>query len=93
MQSTVAEEKKLERTLKALGNRRRLAILKFLKREKQAPVGEIAETIRLSFKATSKHLGILATADIVDREQQSLQVFYFLSDAMPAVARHVISTL
>ena len=85
--------KELERPLKALANRRRLAILKYLKREKEASVGDIAKAIRLSFKATSKHLGILAAADIVERDQRSMQMFYRLSDNLAPAARHIISLL
>ncbi|MDP2655496.1 MAG: metalloregulator ArsR/SmtB family transcription factor [bacterium] len=86
-------EKELERTMKALANRRRLAILRFLKKEGKASVGDIAEEIRLSFKATSKHLGILLSAGIVDREQRSLQMFYILSSDLPAPARPIVSLL
>lgn len=68
--------KNLERLLKAVANRRRLAILKYLKRNKEASVAEIAEAIRLSVKATSKHLGVLAGADVVERDQRSLFAFY-----------------
>jgi len=91
-------EKDFERIMKALANRRRLAILRLLKRGDgrkggEASVGDIAEEIRLSFKATSKHLGILSAADIVDREQRSLQMFYRLSPDLPVPARAVISLL
>jgi DNA-binding transcriptional ArsR family regulator len=79
--------------MKAFANRRRLAILRFLKTTKEASVGDIAEEIRLSFKATSKHLGILLSAGIVDREQRSLQMFYHLSSDLLAPARSVISLL
>ncbi len=68
--------KELEKPLKALANRRRLAILKYLKQNREASVGEIAGTIKLSFRATSKHLGILAAADILDKEQRSHQPRY-----------------
>ena len=59
--------KNLERLLKALANRRRLEILKVLKKEREGElsVGEIAERIGLSFKATSRHLSILIGADIL----------------------------
>ncbi len=89
------EEKKLERILKAFANRRRLAILRYLKKkkEKEAVVTDIAETIDLSFKATSKHLGILFAANIVDREQRSLQMFYRLADDQPSVARALLHIL
>ena len=85
--------KELERSLKALGNRRRLTILKYLKGKKEASVGEIASEIHLSFKSTSKHLGVLAAVDIVDKNQRSLQVFYQLSKTMPISAKYTISLL
>jgi len=86
-------EKDFERIMKALANRRRLAILCFLKKASEASVGDIADEIQLSFKATSKHLGILSAAGIVDREQRSLQMFYRLSFDLPVPARAVISLL
>ena len=85
--------KNLEKQLKALANRRRLAILKYLKKVRQAPVGEIAGEINLSVKATSKHLNILAAADILEREQRSLSVFYRLSSDPSPTAKQVIDIL
>ncbi len=85
----------LERTLKALANRRRLAILGYLKQKQEATVGEIAGKIKLSFKATSKHLGILTAADIIEHEQRSLQVYYRIvfSKSLSPAARSIISLL
>ena len=71
-------EKELEKILKALANKRRIAILKFIKKSGRVSVGEIADAIKLSFKATSKHLMILSNADILEKEQISLTMFYFL---------------
>lgn len=71
--------KELERFFKALGNRRRLAILKYLKARNEATVADISVAIKISFQATSKHLGILAAADLVDKDQRSLFMFYRLS--------------
>ncbi len=84
---------KLERILKALANQRRLAILKFLKKEKEATVGDIAESIELSFKATSKHLGILLAVDIVEKKQRSLQMWYRISPAIHYVAKYISNSL
>jgi DNA-binding transcriptional ArsR family regulator len=81
------KEKELERQLKALANRRRLAILGYLKRHESAPVGDIAASIHLSFKATSKHLGILTAANILERDQRSLQMFYRIAILLPPVPR------
>lgn len=82
--------KELEKPLKALANRRRLAILKYLKQNREASVGEIAGAIKLSLRATSKHLGLLAAADILDKEQRSLAVYYHLAHPLPRTAQAVI---
>ena len=88
-----SDEKMLERDFKALANRRRLAILRLLKREMRVAVGEIAGEIKLSFKATSKHLNILYVAGLVDKEQQSLNVQYFLKDDLREPLLTVINLL
>ncbi|OGY99312.1 MAG: hypothetical protein A2945_05090 [Candidatus Liptonbacteria bacterium RIFCSPLOWO2_01_FULL_52_25] len=85
--------KEVERILKALANRRRIAIVKYLKNKRDATVGDIAGEINLSFKATSKHLCILSTADILEKEQRSLQVYYRLAGSQKPVARAIIHLL
>ena len=85
--------KELERTLKALANKRRLAILKYLKAEKEASVGDIADEINLSLKSTSRHLGVLAAVDILEKEQRSLQVFYRLSGSQKSLTKHLLTIL
>lgn len=85
--------KQFEKILKALANKRRLAIVRFLKNNPGMPVGEIAQEIKLSFKATSKHLGILSAADIVDAEKRSLQIYYSLSTQGPSLAKQIIGKL
>lgn len=67
-----------EKILKALANRRRLAIVQFLNGKHHASVGDIAEHIRLSFAATSRHLRTLAAADLIENEQVNTTVNYFL---------------
>ena len=83
------KEKEIERILKALANKRRLAIIKHLRNNRRASVGDIAEAIKLSFKATSKHLVILDHVDLVEKEQVGLTVIYFLSKE----GRSVVGTL
>lgn len=79
-------EKELEKILKALANKRRIAILKFIKKSGRSSVGDVADAIKLSFKATSKHLMILANVDILEKEQISLTMLYFLpKDSHPIV--------
>ena len=83
----------LERQLKGLANKRRLAILYFLKKRKESSVGAIAEEIKLSFKSTSRHLITLDAAGLVDKEQRNLQVFYRLADDAPPILRMVLTIL
>ena len=85
--------KDLERTIKALANKRRLAILRYLKSGGEASVGNIAAEIRLSFRSTSKHLGVLAAADIVEKDQRSLQIFYKIAPSQKPAAKYIISLL
>jgi DNA-binding transcriptional ArsR family regulator len=87
------KEKELERVLKALANKRRLAILCYLKKTPEAPVGEIADEINLSLKATSKHLKILDAIDIVEKEQRSLQMYYRLSSEQTLAAKSILILL
>lgn len=87
----MADHKKLERVLKAAANRRRFLILAYLRKKGEAPVGNIAEHIHLSFKATSRHLAVLFAADLVDRTQRSSEVFYRLSDTAHPIAREILT--
>jgi predicted transcriptional regulator len=83
----------MEKTLKALANRRRLAILKYLKNKREAWVGDIADEINLSFKATSKHLNILSAIDILEKDQRSLQMYYRIVQNQKPVVKNIISLL
>jgi len=85
--------KQLERILKALGNIRRIRILKTLTYEKELSVGGISERIELSFTATSKHLTILYRLDILDRRQKSLVVYYRIADGLSDFIKRIISTI
>jgi DNA-binding transcriptional ArsR family regulator len=86
----VAQE---ERILKSFSNRRRIAIVRHLKKGRSATVGDIADTIKLSFKATSKHLAILAAAGVLDRDQLGLLMYYKLSKDMPKLAQQIVAAL
>ena len=86
-------DKELEKILKALANRRRLAIIRFLKKGKPATVTTIAEEIRLSFRSTSKHLAVLAAAGIVEKDQHGLNMYYGIATPLPPIARRVVEIL
>ena len=82
-----------EKILKALANRRRLTILKLLSNNSKSSVGYIAKEIKLSFKATSKHLGILLNAGILEREQVNLLMYYSLIRPTSSIVRSVVGRL
>ena len=82
-----------EKVLKALANRRRLSILKYLKEKKEATVGELAAKIKLSFKSTSKHMAVLSAADIVEKDQKNLSMFYYISSKQSPVSKNILELL
>jgi len=88
-----ARMNEMERNLKALANKRRLAILKYIKRVGRSSVGDIASEIKLSFKATSRHLSILANAGILEKEQEGLTVWHWMSKRKHQAAANVIKLL
>jgi len=86
-------EKETEKILKALANKRRMAIVKLLTKKKKISVGGLAKSIKLSLNATSKHLKILFAANILDKEQEGLEMFYRVSEDIPSFANIIISNL
>ena len=85
--------KKIEKTLKALGNINRLKILLFLKKNKFSSVTNIAECTKCSYKATSKHLAILFQNDIVEREQVVYEMHYKLSTNLDHLTESILKLL
>jgi DNA-binding transcriptional ArsR family regulator len=85
--------REIEKILKLLANKRRLIILKYLHKVKEAKVGDIADELRISFKATSKHLALLFSADILEREQRSLQMWYKLSPNQNNIVKYISNSL
>lgn len=88
-----ANFKEVEKLFKAVANKRRLQILAFLKKEGEATVGIIAEQIKLSFKSTSRHLAVLFSAGIVEKDQRGLEVYYSLAVSRHSIIRHTLSIL
>jgi len=83
----------LEKIFKAFGNRRRLAIVHYLKTQPEATVASIAHKIKLSFRSTSKHLLKLSACDILEKEQRNTEVYYRLSRTPPPEIEHVLSDI
>lgn len=65
-------------------------MLRYIKDHKEASVGEVAEHMKLSLKATSKHLALLAAADLLEKEQRSVQMFFSISPNIPDIARRAL---
>lgn len=83
--------KNLEKFLKAIANRRRLAILNLLMKNKEMHVAALAEGIRLSFRSTSRHLAILANLDLVGKDQRKLYVYYSLHKKHLPLVKFILS--
>jgi len=83
--------KSLEKILKTLANKRRLAIICYLRRQKNAKVGDISKAINLSFTSTSKHLIRLFNADILEKEQKNLEMWYKLAPKQNDIVDYIIS--
>lgn len=83
--------KELEKIYKALGNRRRLMIIKFLRDKKEAAVVDIAGYLHLSFRSTSRHLAVLRGVDIVDREQKGQLAYYSLNSRLHPAVKQLLS--
>ncbi|MDO8552780.1 MAG: metalloregulator ArsR/SmtB family transcription factor [bacterium] len=86
-------EIELERQLKVLGNRRRLAILNLLRKRKDVNVSDIADAIKLSLTSTSRHLIMLERMGFVEKEQKSLNVYYRITSTPADTLRDVLKLL
>ena len=86
-------EVELERQLKVLANRRRLAILNLLRKRKEVNVSDVADAIRLSLTSTSRHLNMLERMGFVEKEQRSLNVYYRITSNPADSLREVLKLL
>ncbi|MDP3066093.1 MAG: metalloregulator ArsR/SmtB family transcription factor [Methanobacteriaceae archaeon] len=67
---------------RVLANINRLKIIKMLTDGKKMNVGDIAEDLKISFKATSNHLAILKNLDILEAQGVDGHVFYSINPQM-----------
>ncbi|MEK7080733.1 MAG: metalloregulator ArsR/SmtB family transcription factor [Patescibacteria group bacterium] len=82
--------KELVKVLKAIGNERRLDILRRITKSRQMSVGTLSEKIGLSFRSVSKHLSVLSGAGLVEAKQISLSRYYYISSDFPKQFREFI---
>lgn len=68
---------------RALANINRLKIIDMLSGGRKMNVGEIADELEISFKATSNHLAILKNLDVLEARGTAGHVFYSANPQMP----------
>lgn len=78
-----------ERVLRALASRKRLEIVRLVL-DRPLSVTDIAEKVRLSHKATSRHVILLAQADLLDSERVGSYSYYRVSRELPKIARSIL---
>ncbi len=83
--------RELEKIYRALGTRKRLEILKLLSGGGEKTVGDIASTIHLSFKSTSKHLVFLRQAGFLERRQAGYVGLYSLEEGLAGVRQQLVN--
>lgn len=83
----------LNEELKILADINRLGILKFLKKRKTASVGEIADNLKISFKATSKHLLFLVRKEILINKRDGPFVMYYFSNNLSPTIQSILDLI
>ncbi len=69
---------------KGLGNSNRLRILEILSKRKEISVTELTELLRISFKNTSRNLGILCNLGLIESIGKKGKVYYSMSADLDA---------
>jgi len=69
----------LVRTLRACASIQRLRIIKLLSQKRNLAIGDISESLNLTYKNTAKHLTRLLDVGIVDKESYNGKTRYFLT--------------
>ena len=78
---------------KTLGNINRLKIVKLLGDGKQLSVSDIADNLKISQKAVSKHLIMMHNLDVLHNIGRDGHIFYFLNASMPKDFEKVVKLL
>ncbi|MFC1594964.1 ArsR/SmtB family transcription factor [Patescibacteria group bacterium] len=82
-----------ERIFKALANRRRLAILRYLRKHGESSVTDIAEVIGVSTSSTSKHLIDLAKANLVQEKKKGFYVLYSIHKKLHFLPKYILDQI
>lgn len=75
---------------KALSNENRLKIIQLLHRRRAMTVTGVSEQVKLSFKATSKHLIMLSQLGILHYEARDGKVYYSLNATVRADVKYIL---
>jgi len=81
----------LERRLKALANARRLHVLSYLNKHGWTSVSDLADSVPIKIKAMSRHLQILESNGMVDRQRKGKVVLYRVSLPQTKLVKQVLS--
>lgn len=76
---------------RVLANINRLKIIKMLDDGRKMSVTDIAESLKISLKATSNHLVMLKNLDVLEAQGVAGHVFYSINPQMPKDFRKVLS--
>lgn len=83
----------LIKLLRVLAGHKRLEILCLLSDGRERSVGDIAASIKLSLKSTSKHLLLLSQVDLVEYRRQKNIVWYRASRSVPDYLKPILAKI
>lgn len=89
----IRDLRETEAVLKALANRRRLAMLLVLRDRRELHVSALTDELRLPLKTVSRNLRLLDRAGMVLADLRNGRVFYRLNPDAPPLGRTVVGAL
>jgi len=78
------------KVFKVLANSRRLKIMEMLLEKERLGVSTISHKLGLSFKSTSRHLCLLESGGLLEREQEGLFAFYKIKKDLKVAFRKLL---
>jgi len=80
----------LVRLFKAVGNKRRLEILRLLMTEGEKNVSEVSQRLGISYVSASRHLLQLERVGLLKNRQQNLWVYYSINDTPSETCKDIL---
>ena len=75
------EDKELMKILKAIANENRFVILKYLRKDKELSVGDLAEATNSPFRSVSRDLSVLRSAGLIQTRNHYLSRLYSINSS------------